>query len=61
MNFFRGLGLNKFDAITAVIGLVGVVLSIVGVATGAKANDIRMEQQAEAWKKIAPPAPPMAA
>jgi len=47
-------GLNRYDWITAGIGVLTAILGLVGVITGTKANNIRMDQQAEAMKKLMP-------
>jgi hypothetical protein len=50
-------GLNKFDWITAGIGLATVALGIAGTVFGWKAGQIRTNEMAEAYKRITPPQP----
>lgn len=47
-------GLNKFDWITAGIGLVTVALGIAGTVFGWKAGQIRTNEMAEAYERIKP-------
>lgn len=48
-------GLNKFDWITAAIGIATAIMGIVSVVTGTKANTIRMNEQAQQLKRMQPP------
>ena len=48
-------GLNKFDWITAAIGITTVIMGILSVVTNTKADAIRLNEKTQQLKRMQPP------